>query len=74
MGWLKDNSGIEKKCVVYNMGFANLIYGRYLLETGQYMKLIGISGQMLGVAGIYDNVMYKIYTYIYIYKYTNYLH
>lgn len=65
-GWLKDNSSIEKKCVVYNIGFANLIYGRYLIETGQYMKLIGISGQMLGVAGIYDNVMYKIYTYIYI--------
>lgn len=65
-GWLKDNVSIERKCTVFNIGFANIIYGRYLLEKGEYVKLVGISGQMLGVAGIYDNMMYKIYAYIYI--------
>lgn len=65
-GWLKDNVSIERKCVIFNIGFANIIYGKYLLEKREYVKLAGISGQMLGVAGIYDNIMYKIYTYIYI--------
>ncbi len=65
-GWLKDSTQIEKRCVVFNMGYANIIYGRYLIEKGEYVKLLGISGQMLGIAGIYDNTMYKIYTYIYI--------
>lgn len=65
-GWLKDNISIEKKCLVLNMGFANIIYGRYLIENGEFVKFAGISGQMLGIAGIHDNVIYKIYTYIYI--------
>lgn len=65
-GWLKDSTQIENKSVVFNIGFANVIYGRYLVEKGEYVRLLGISGQMLGIAGINDNVIYKIYTYIYI--------
>lgn len=64
--WLKDNTSIEKKCVIFNMGFSNMIYGRYLIEQEQYSKFVGISGQMLGVAGIYNSVIYNIYTLIYI--------
>lgn len=64
--WLKDATSIENNTSILNLGYANLIYGRYLLITGQYSKLLAISGQMLDIADIFSNVMYKIYTYIYI--------
>lgn len=64
--WLKSNYQIEKMCIINNIGFANLIYGRYLIEKGEYKKFSGISGQMLGVSDIYDNALYKIYLYQYV--------
>ncbi len=65
-GWLESDLTIEEKCSILNLGFANIIYGKYLIINQKYSKLLGISGQFLGVANIYNNVMYKIYTYIYI--------
>lgn len=64
--WLMDSARIEAKASILNLGYANLIYGRYLLINAEYNKLLAISGQMLEIAGIFSNVMYKIYTYIYI--------
>ena len=64
--WLKDNLAIESKVSIISLGYANIIYGRYLLIKGDYNKLLAISGQMLDIASIFSNVMYKIYTYIYI--------
>lgn len=64
--WLKDNNTIETNTSILTLGFANLIYGRYLLVKEEYSKLLAISGQMLEIAGIFSNVMYKIYTYVYI--------
>lgn len=43
-----------------------MIFGRYLIETEQYKRFLGISGQMLGIAGIYKSALGNIYTYIYI--------
>ena len=71
--WLKDNLSIEKKASIICLGYANIIYGRYLLIKGEYSKLLAISGQMLDIASIFSNVMYKIYTYIYIALANNYL-
>lgn len=64
--WLTDNNTIETNTTILTLGFANLIYGRYLLVKEEYNKFLAISGQMLEIAGIFSNVMYKIYTYIYI--------
>lgn len=64
--WMTDNSTIETNTSILTLGFANLVYGRYLLVKEEYSKFLAISGQMLEVAGIFSNVMYKIYTYIYI--------
>lgn len=64
--WLKDNTSIESNTSILNLGYANIIYGRYLLITEDYSKLLAISGQMLDIADIFSNIMYKIYTYIYI--------
>ena len=64
--WLKSADTIEEMCTIYNLGFANLIYGRYLIQTENYDMLESLSGQMLSVAAIFDNVLYKIYTCIYL--------
>ncbi len=65
-GWLESDITIEDKCSILNLGFANVVYGKYLIMAEKYSKLLGISGQFLGVANVYNNVIYKIYTYIYI--------
>lgn len=65
-GWLESDINIEEKCSIHNLGFANIIYGKYLIMTEKYSKLLGISGQFLGISNVYNNVLYKIYTYIYI--------
>ena len=64
--WLTDNTSIETNTSILTLGFANMIYGRYLLAKGEYSAFLAISGQMLEVAGIFSNIIYKIYTYIYI--------
>lgn len=65
-GWLKSVHMIEEKCTVLTLGFANLVYAKNLLVKEEYSKFLGISGQMLGVSRVYGNILYEIYTYIYI--------
>lgn len=64
--WLKDSERIESRLNVISISYANIIYGKYLYLTGDYQKLLGISGEFLGISSIYSNEMPKIYTYIYI--------
>ena len=63
--WLKDSTSIESRASILNLGYANIIYSKYLLSIGEYEKFLAISGQLLDIAGIFSNVMYKIYTYIF---------
>lgn len=64
--WLKDEKQIEKKTNFVSLAYANLIYGRYLLLEKRYQHLLGIGGQLLGVAEVYSYVLARIYTYIYL--------
>lgn len=64
--WLKDENEIENRVSLLSMGYADIIYGKYLILTGQHIKLLGISGQFLGIASKYPQVLTKVYTYIYI--------
>lgn len=64
--WLKSVHMIEEKSTILTLGFSNLVYARYLLVKEEYTSFLGISGQMLGVSRVYGNLLYEIYTYIYI--------
>jgi LuxR family maltose regulon positive regulatory protein len=64
--WLTDYSTIESTCRIYNLGFANVVYGKYLIYNEKYEDLLAITGEMLNVAGIFNSILFKIYTYIYI--------
>ncbi len=63
--WLKDSAGIENRATILNLGYANILYANYLLNTKDYDKLLAIGEEMLEIAGIFSNIMYKIYTYIF---------
>lgn len=64
--WLTDHNMIEQKCRIHNLGFANLIYSKYLIANGKYDEFIAVSGSFLSTANCFNNVIYKIYTYIFI--------
>lgn len=64
--WLKNSETIESRLSLITMSYANIIYGKYLYLSGEYQKLLGISGEFLGLASIYSYEMPRIYTYIYI--------
>lgn len=63
--WLTDWQSIEDNTNIISRSYANIIYGKYLLLTEQYEKLLGISSQFLGISAVYENIIPKIYTYIY---------
>ncbi len=64
--WLTDFVTIEKNTSILNLGFANIVYGKYLMIKGEYDSLSAISGQMLKISGIFNNILYEIYTLIFI--------
>lgn len=65
-GWLKSGETIEDNTTIYNLGFANIIFGRFLIHEKKYELLESIAGQMFSIAGVYNNIIYKIYTCIYL--------
>ncbi len=64
--WLKNHNLIEKNCRMQNIGFANIIHGKYLLLKGKNEEFISISGNYLSTANCYQNIICKIYIYIFI--------
>lgn len=64
--WLTDNVSIENSLRIHNLGFGNIVYAKYLISGERYDDFLAISGQMLGVASVFNNILCKIYTYIYI--------
>ncbi len=64
--WLTDWETIEMSTNIISRCYANVIYGKYLYLNQEYEKLLGISGQFLGIAAVSENIIPRIYTYIYI--------
>lgn len=64
--WLTDYQTIENRMNIISMSYANIVYSKYLFLNEDYQKFLGISGQFLGIASIFNLAMPKIYTYIFI--------
>ncbi|HWR28995.1 MAG TPA: LuxR C-terminal-related transcriptional regulator [Negativicutes bacterium] len=47
-------------------GAFNIFYGRALLVSGEYLKLIGSAEYFFGIAAVFSNLLGKIYTHIYL--------
>lgn len=64
--WLAMGDFSSSRLFFPARAFSNIIYGRTLLLRGDYLKLLGVSGQFFGIASVFPNVLPDIYTYIYI--------
>ena len=45
--------------------FLNIIRGKALLISGQYLKLIDLTEEFFGIASVFPNLLGQVYTYIY---------
>jgi LuxR family maltose regulon positive regulatory protein len=64
--WLIEGDFNSIRIYFQARAFANIIYGRALLIKGEYLKLLGISEQLMGMASMFPNTLASIYTTIYI--------
>ena len=64
--WLKDQKKIEDTVSFYSLSFVNVLFGKYLILSGEYHHFLGISGQLLGLNNLFSYVLPQIYTYIYL--------
>lgn len=64
--WLAEGDFSSSRLYFPVKAFANIIYGRVLLINGEYLKLLGIADQLVGIASVFPNILANIYTAIYI--------
>jgi LuxR family transcriptional regulator, maltose regulon positive regulatory protein len=48
-----------------SIAFFNIILGKALLISGQYLKLIGLAEEFIAIASVFPNLLGQVYTYIY---------
>lgn len=63
--WLEVGDMSSKRLLFPTMALANIIYGRILLIQGEYLKILGMSEEFLGVASVFPNLLGIIYTKLY---------
>lgn len=63
--WIKEGSLNSSRVYYPVKGFFNIIYGRVLLISGEYLKLLGLSEQHIADSSAFPNLLGQIYTFIY---------
>lgn len=63
--WIAEGDINDRRMVIMIQPFVYIIYGRYLLDKKEYLKLIGICQHMLGISSIFPNILSQIYAKIY---------
>ena len=63
---LDPAEGQGVKLRFFTLPVFNIVYGRILLNGGEYLKLIGSADQFFSVAAVFPNLLGSIYTYIYL--------
>ena len=63
--WLSAGEINDKRLVIMTQPFAHIIYGRLLLERGEYRKLLGVSEFALGISAIFPNLLPQLYIKLY---------
>lgn len=60
--WLAEGDFNSNRLYFPSRAFSNIIYGRVLLLKGEYLKLLGTAGHLMGIASVFPNILAKIYT------------
>jgi LuxR family maltose regulon positive regulatory protein len=63
--WLTEGEITDKRLVIMTQPFAHILYGRILLERGEYQRLLGVSEFGLGLSSIFPNLLPQIYIKLY---------
>lgn len=64
--WLTEGDFDSSRLFFPARAFCNILFGRALLLRGDYVRLLGLSGQFFGLASVFPSVLANIYTLIYI--------
>ena len=64
--WIEKGDFRSSRLYFPAIAFCNIIYGRALLVGGDYLKLLGLSEQLIEASSIFPNLLSHIYTLIYI--------
>lgn len=63
--WISEGDINDKRLVIMTQPFAHIIYGRILLERGEYQKLLGVSEFGMELSSIFPNLLPQIYINLY---------
>ncbi len=58
--WLKDSVAVERSSNLVALCYIFNLHAKYLYVTGDYNKLLGITGQMIGITDVYSFTYVKI--------------
>ena len=64
--WVANGEFATSRLFFPSMALCNYIYGKLLLVKGEYLKLIGITGQFNAIASIFPNVIASVYNNIHL--------
>jgi len=64
--WIAAGKIQESRLHFPSHAYFNIIYGKSLLISGQYLKLLGLAGHFNDTAGIFPNLLGQVYTHIYV--------
>ena len=64
--WIREGDFKNTRLFFPTMGFLNIVYGRSMLISGEYLKLIGSSQKFIAIASVFPNLLAQIYTFIYL--------
>jgi len=63
--WIAQGNLQDSAIFFPSYAFFNIIWGKALLISGQYLKLLGSVEEFIGIAGVFPNLLGQVYTYIY---------
>lgn len=63
--WIANGDLQDRSIYFPSYAFFNIIWGRSLLLSSQYLKLIGLTDNFIAIAGVFPNLLGQVYTYIY---------
>lgn len=64
--WILGGQVAESRLPFPSHGFFYIVYGKVLLLRGEYLKLLGLREEILGIASVFPNVLAQVYIYIYV--------
>ena len=64
--WIKSGEFKSTRLLFPSLAYLNIVYGKVLVENGEYVKLLGRAEEFLSLASVHHHLLAQIYTYIYI--------